>query len=351
LQQINCIDDVQGLESVSNGSIDYYAMNSYIAERFFNLGNYGDLVILPISILQKQNVFAGSENCSKELLSILNKAIASVPQTVIDGIIVKNTSSFYGIGKSSWQLNWIFLIVLLIVIILVLSIALFSIKRTLELRYKENASILESSALYLFSMRKEIARSVYSIMDYCNELDDEPQHRALEGQYIRAVLDNALVFDKFDSELKSEIYTRYDFICNLNMLFRPLCREKKLDFSIDLDAVPSCFKTDIKRFNQIFINLMILSVKFSGEGGSISISSELISPESSTKTVRILIKGSGFASKDPMQDYSMDDYFDFEEFSLDLSRRLLALMDSKLYASAVPETGTTFTVDFNFRQV
>lgn len=85
-------------DALINNKVSATFANSYVANYLISMPQYSDLYTINYGNLNEQVAFGISKKCDPILLSIINKALNSIPEETINGIIIKHS---YSKGKIS----------------------------------------------------------------------------------------------------------------------------------------------------------------------------------------------------------------------------------------------------------
>lgn len=91
---------------------------------------------------------------------------------------------------------------------------------------------------------------------------------------LQTLLNDMLDMSKIEkriAELHPERYEYEEFLDTIKAVFRPLCEQKKISFTVEDDAPHSALLVDKARLNQIFLNLISNAVRYTEEGGEVKL--------------------------------------------------------------------------------
>ncbi|MDY9921366.1 MAG: EAL domain-containing protein [Synergistota bacterium] len=80
-------------DALTENKVSATFANSYVANYLISLPRYSDLYTINYSDLNEQVAFGISKKCDTILISIINKALNSIPEETINGIIIKHSYS------------------------------------------------------------------------------------------------------------------------------------------------------------------------------------------------------------------------------------------------------------------
>lgn len=178
------------------------------------------------------------------------------------------------------------------------------------------------------------------------------------GKYLLALINDALDMSKIENDRMSIAVAAFctrEVIARLNDLLSPRAADKEIALSLSVNEnVPEFVVGDRLRIEQIFMNLLGNSVKYTKRGGHVSLELEKESESYGTAMLRCVIKDDGVGMSEEFQQ-RMFTPFEQEETSrerfeggtglgLSIVKRLIDLMDGSISCKSAPGEGTEFTV-------
>jgi CheY-like chemotaxis protein len=128
-------------------------------------------------------------------------------------------------------------------------------------------------------------------------------------------------------------------------------KEQKLEISIDRN-IPENLIGDDQRLAQVITNLLSNAMKFTPEGGRISLNARLLGEENGFYTIQIEVRDTGIGISAEQQnllfrpfqqvDSIMARRFGGTGLGLAISKRIVELMDGKIWVSSEPGKGSVF---------
>ncbi|MCI2106040.1 MAG: ATP-binding protein [Intestinimonas sp.] len=190
------------------------------------------------------------------------------------------------------------------------------------------------------------------IADYLSKIEES-------SQFLLGLINDILDMSKIESKvliLYPEPYNLRDFVRQVKTLFRPLCAQKQITFSITARDI-GWVLLDKLRFNQIFFNLLSNAVKFTPDGGQITFSILPMPAHGERLRKRFFIRDTGIGMSPEFQSH-MFEPFTQENASgvtgtsgtglgLAIVKNLVELMEGTIQVDSVPGRGTGFTVELD----
>ena len=415
-QVLFCDSPEEALAKLLSGKADAVLQNQYTADRILCKPIYENLQIVAAASVGDSQCLAClipvSEGQSNELseddallLSILNKGIASLDQSKVSFLIIRETAE-NAYQFTMWDMMYRYRFAGLIVLISLLMI-LFLLRRNrlllrkrseqlaAEQRAKElaaiNARMKEQQLLlmdslkraeegnrakttFLFNMSHDIRTPMNAILGFTElaarnkndmaRLSDCLEKIQASGKHLLQLINNVLDM----SEIESGTVTLTEDCCNLEECMEKVREtlqleidKKQLNFHADLSAVKNKWVyCDVLRFHQILFNLLNNAVKFSRTGGKILIAlSEKPCAIQNYAAYEIRVKDHGVGMS---QEFLTHIFEPFERehtstisqipgtgLGMSITKNLVDLMGGTIQVSSRPGQGTEFVLQFTFK--
>ncbi len=181
-----------------------------------------------------------------------------------------------------------------------------------------------------------------------------------------ALINDILDFSKVESgslTLESREFSVFPLIRELSAMFFTQATEKGLSLNLDVDeAVPHHVKGDETRLRQILINLISNAIKFTEKGEvSLHVSVHTLSPEQDVAELEFEVRDSGIGmSREQIgqlfKPFSQGDSSTTRKYGgtglgLAICKRLSEAMGGKVWATSLPEEGSSFFARVRFEVV
>lgn len=242
----------------------------------------------------------------------------------------------------------------------------------IEKAAKEAQAANEAKTRFLFNMSHDIRTPMNAIIGYANLLGDSLEKKELAAGYIEKIkasssmllslINYILEMARIESgkvALKVEEGNLKHFLEILKAVSEPQIAQKKLFFSWKLDAEHTSILCDVTKVREIILNIVSNAIKYTPEGGKISVAiEELPSEKEGYGTYRFTVEDNGIGMS--------EDYLPhiFEEFSrehtstesrvsgvglgLPIVKSLVDMMDGKIEVASRPGEGTRFDIILSF---
>ena len=154
------------------------------------------------------------------------------------------------------------------------------------------------------------------------------------SKFLLELINDVLDISKIESGkmvLTAEVYAQKDFEGYIQSVIGTQCESKGINFVLDVDWGGASLLVDTLRFNQIYLNLLSNSVKFTAAGGSVELRFKVLSKKNGQISLLSFVRDSGCGmSREFMK--SM-----FEPFSQEASNQKNGIIGTGLGLSIVKQ--------------
>jgi signal transduction histidine kinase/CheY-like chemotaxis protein len=194
-----------------------------------------------------------------------------------------------------------------------------------------------------------------------NSPEIEKNHYCLEkieqaSGHLLGIINDILDMSKIEAKKFELSYTEFDFERMLQKTTNVVnfkIEEKKQDFIIKIDKqIPHFIVSDEQRLSQVIINLLANAIKFSPEGGTITLSTHKIGEENNVCTLQIQVSDTGIGispeqQKKLFQSFEQADggiarKFGGTGLGLAISKNIVEMMEGKIRIESELGKGSTF---------
>ncbi len=232
-------------------------------------------------------------------------------------------------------------------------------------RAKEKAELgAKTKAEFLATMSHEIRTPMNGVIGMTSLLSQTKLSREQEeyvetirvsGENLLTVINDILDFSKIDQgkmRLENGKFDLYNAIEEVLTLLSPVAAKKNLEliFNKEVD-VPRYIYSDEKRLKQVLINLVNNAIKFT-EKGEVVINVIVKSINNANVELLFSVKDTGIGIPNDkidtlfemftQADSSMSRKFEGTGLGLPISKKLIGLMDGKIWVDSEPDKGSTF---------
>lgn len=325
------------------------------------------------------------ENSSAEMPLVIAQGKGAQPK---DGIRIKcdvpNNTWYFEIAP---QQGWITDTQIFLAVMAALVLACFvtttyyqlALKRHKERLYaqeiKKAADMAklanEAKTRFLFNMSHDIRTPMNAIMGFTELLDrdlhDEAKCRNYLGKIqssskmLLTIINQVLEMARIESgkmELNLGVMNIREVLNSLNTVFEPEFKDKNLHYSYKADLKHELVLADQTKFEEIILNIVSNSVKYTEPGGNVSVTLEETSVAHGKACYRITMADTGIGMQDTYLPHM------FEEFSrehtstetkvigtglgLAIVKSLVELMNGTIHVESKYGVGTKFVIELVF---
>lgn len=282
-----CLDDVL------NGKADYTLIPSNSAGIFLSHDKYSVLKSFFLTDTTYKYGFGVSNYASPMLLSIINKSLATITDDQRVQLMVDNISSASNRNVTiqdfifSHRVEIIFTVFILILIIFLLVIwnakRLNRLNQQLRTEAERADQASRAKSEFLSNMSHDIRTPMVAILsltelsleelDQPKQLQEDLSKIKTSGQFLLGLLNDVLDMSRIESgkmNLHPSVYTHAAFVGYMESISVPLCKQRGVQFDWDKGNTNFDVYVDITRFNQIFYNILSNAIKYTPEGGRVS---------------------------------------------------------------------------------
>ncbi|WP_299469317.1 ATP-binding protein [uncultured Gimesia sp.] len=230
----------------------------------------------------------------------------------------------------------------------------------------EAASRVKSE--FLANMSHEIRTPMTAVLGYTDLLIEESWGRPgslklLEvikrnGNYLLEIINDILDISKIESgnlTIETVPFSLMEKLKEIHSLMSVRAENQEIRFKLSFKGkIPVTIQSDPTRLKQILINLIGNAIKFTPDGGRVSMETSFLTTECGTPLLQFQVQdtGIGMTSKQMKSlyqpfvqaDTSTTRKFGGTGLGLAISRRLAEMLGGDLVCESVPKEGTTFTL-------
>lgn len=392
-------------EAVRDRKANMLIYNQYVAERELLRPQYDTLAVVPGATFSDASMISPvifKNGSYKEigdaaidpylnnplLISVLNKAIASIDEGSINNIVIKNTIGTYSSELSVQDFIYkykplLIAISVAVLFILFLTVSLYlnkrkSFTRLSEVNKKLTLAVAQADAAsrakstFLARMSHEIRTPMNAIIGIttlakANKKDGQRMDEYLDkisssSKVLLNIINDVLDMSAIENEKLHISYVPLDFkevLTALSAMYYTQCRGKGVRFSMVLSEVTvETLVGDALRLNQILMNLLSNAYKFTPPGGSVKLQVVQRMIKEKNVYMRFVVSDTGCGMTEEMQQRLFQP-FEQESSStalqhggsglgMSITKNLVDLMQGSIRVESRKDVGTTVTVELPF---
>lgn len=378
-EEVIYFTDIQeAVQAVEEGKIDFVYGLSTQLENELQVHTFVNLTPVTLYDSNIDICFALAKPVEPQLLTILNKAINSMSDKEKNVITETNTIStglrhvsLHGFIYTNplWAvgISTVFMILILAIILMVIYSRFKETRARDELEKAEATSRAKSQ--FLSQMSHEIRTPMNGIIGMAElgkKYADNPirarncfEKINLSSHHLLALVNDVLDMSKIESdkvELHEEKFNFGKLLRSLKAVFYAQAKLNKISFDMFLSGqLEEELIGDSMRLNQILTNLLSNALKFTPEGGSVSLYIEELRRNDSTMWIRFEVKDTGCGiAKENMkrifepfeQEYSgITRKYGGTGLGLPITKNLVEIMGGTLYVKSKINEGSSFYIE------
>ena len=410
-QGLNSIDNVikgaryitvasreEAMQAVKEGKADACYVYTYMAEKFVNQDMEGKLTYSILNRPVYDEYIYVQNTTDHELVSILNKCIKADDSHKLNELINKYTE--YNVSKITvsqfFRQNRVFATALLLAGIGFCLAIWFSTKnrkniqklsdtrlayneelqeknKQLEEAVKREERANRAKTEFLFNMSHDIRTPMNAILGFAalaqTHLDDrekimdylEKIHRS--GDNLLDLINNVLTMSKIENgkeTIHEEICDFIELNKSINVSFEESFRKKKQTFHQQIELTHTKLWADTTKIRQIFMNIVGNAIKYTPEGGTISlIVHEKPSEKPGYVNIETTIKDTGIGISKEFLPHIFDQFerernttasrIEGSGLGMAIVKKTVDLMGGEIHVESEPGKGTQVTVLLEYR--
>ena len=231
----------------------------------------------------------------------------------------------------------------------------------------------EAKTRFLFNMSHDIRTPMNAIIGFSELLEkhhDDPQKVLdyigkikLSSSVLLSLINYVLEMARIESgkaTLKEEIAYMDELKDILDSVFEPAVDKSGLKYSCDMDVVHNCILCDKTKIREILTNIISNSVKYTPEGGTISVKVKEIAPSDiGYATYRFVVEDNGIGMSEEYLPHIFEEFtrehtsteskVDGTGLGLPIVKSLVDLMKGTINVESREGQGTKFTIVLSFK--
>ena len=374
------------LDGIMKGEVDGTIMDSLRMELVTRNPKYKELTYVPLS--QDVTKCFGVHENNNALLLLLNRGLRIIGHNYGMDCSHKYMDGLYKYGAADFLREHIFAVALLTLLILgmiigVLTYSLRSIKKNSEKVKALNMKLTEAKnqaeaaneakTTFLNNMSHDIRTPMNAIIGFTALLEKNFANRELSASYLNKIksssnylldlINNILDLSRVESgkvELEESPWDVGDFDTNIGNFIEAQTKQKQLYFKKSSEVVHKHIYCDSTKLFEIFINILSNAVKYTPEGGSITMKTvELPCEQEGYCCLETSISDTGIGMSEEFLPHIFDEFTREKNtteckilgtgLGMAITKKYADLMGAKLKVTSELGKGSCFTITITHR--
>ena len=370
----------EGMNAVAAGKADCMFLNYYQANYYRSMSEYENFSYKSVENITQGIALGVQEGSDRLLLSILSKSLQRLSENELQSILGNNSVQKENLSLVLLMRRYPVLMSAVLAAAVILTGLVILLLVTSGRRKRRNLALIKAKqeaeaanrakSEFLSRMSHDIRTPLNGIigMTHIAGQQDNPERTAdclskidRSSKFLLGLVNDVLDMSKAESgkfELHPEPYRFEDFMNYIDAVIRPLCDSKnqKLTFNAPVDKNRAPL-VDILRLNQIYFNILSNAVKYTPEGGEITVTARetLIPPNRVRYDVSIRDSGIGISEEfqkvlfDPFTQEGRNDTSEMRGSGLGLAivRKILDAMGGSISVKSKLGEGSEFIFSFD----
>ncbi len=284
VEYIQYENELNAVEALMNQEIDCVHLNSYQTHFFQSRGKYLSLDYTLMPTLEYDFALGIGMNEDDELHSIISKGLNTISfediALIFDSCIEDNETYYFEMLYYQHPLLLVFIAVVIVSLFLITLLVILYTRRiqkkNTELSIAKNAQsdFLSRMSHDMRTPMNGILGISYLAKDKTDVKEMQKDFRQIEssGNLLLNLINDTLEMNKIESGkliLNPELCNEHQIFDSIFDTIRPLAQKKNINFIINIQDINwKYLKIDYKKLQQIFVNIIGNSIKFTPEGVS-----------------------------------------------------------------------------------
>lgn len=374
----------EALAAVNHGKADFIYGLSSLLEQDIQRHHFSNLI--PVTLVNELSKisFALKRPLDPDLLTVLNKAINNISSAEKSAIQNRNIISI-GINQFSltefiyanpMQFMGVVVFILLVLVVAIVLVARAKVKAAMiQSNLEKEKAANQAKSEFLSRMSHEIRTPMNGIvgmsaialqhLDNPDKVSDCLEKVTLSSKHLLALINDVLDMAKIESgkvEFKEEEFDFRKFLKDLENLYSVQTLSKGIHYeTILVGDLDERVKGDSMRLNQVLFNLLSNALKFTPNGGSITLRVSLLRQDEEKVWIRfdVIDTGCGIAEQNyekifesfEQENADINHTYGGTGLGLSIVKHFTELMGGSVQVTSAIGTGSTFSVELPFGKV
>ena len=283
--KMNQDDDNDPFDELRRGDIDGVICNKYLADYHMQMHKNKELEFLDIYLNMEDSCMAVRSGDSKELVTIINKAMLRLSDNEMNKLIQINAAeNKYELTFLDLVLNNIVLLLIGLILLIGLTALLLKFKNDkLRRLTMEAEEANKAKSEFLSRMSHDMRTPLVTVMGISDiainekrDIKDVEYFKQIisSSQYLLGLLNDILDMQRIESEqivLDNEIFKLSEIFDKVLTITETKAKEKNINLELAKGnvSVDKCYFGDAKRIVQILINILNNALKYTPKNGDV----------------------------------------------------------------------------------
>ncbi len=358
------------IDSVVSGESDLTLLNSYQVAIYQSNPKYTSLSYTVMPELQYSICSAVRDSCDSALLSLISKGLALIGQDKTNAIFRSSVQDASNLSLLTLLYRTPLLFVCLVIVLVLLVIGIPTTVIYMKVLSKKNRELRRASnakSEFVSKISHDIRTPLNGILGMTFLARSEPNSPKtseylekidFSGRFLLSLVNDILDMNKIGGagfELHPEAYPFEEFKVYIGAIIAPLCMKKSIAYIFDSIELKGAFYVDRLRFNQIFVNLLSNSVKYTNPGGYVHFSFANVSADSNFFIGDIIVEDNGIGISDEFQKKMFEPFTQEKDtlanmgsgMGLAIVKQLVLTMGGSIRVESNPGKGSRFIVSMS----
>lgn len=362
------------LDVVQKGQADATFINSWEYNYESKNARFQEMMEWESIRITSEVCLGGTRQSDLEVLSILEKTISQVPLQKISDIIATNLNmpyASYTFYDRVYEVKDEIIILSVIIAAIVIGLTIYVQVRKKYIKDLVVANKVKSE--FLSRMSHELRTPLNAIIGYADittqnakggntnqeVLLDNMGSIQKASEYLLGIIKDILDVQRMETGKitleKTEINPK-EYMATVVKMIQPMADENKIKFTYRMiNGAGNNYFMDGLRVQQILFNILYNAIKFTPEGGTVTMTSGIIEKNDNMATIQFVITDTGIGMSKEFMETKMFHKFAQENQDitspyegcgngLAICKQLVDLMDGEISCSSQQGKGTTFTI-------
>lgn len=353
--------------AIKSGETGCMIADNNIMQRYFS--EHSQDAELHFAYLDHPVSFAMAVSQNSTILqSILNKTITHIDGSKLTDAVTRNTYAAASYSFSDFIKHNIWIVIASLTCLLLLLALLFVVYRKNSIQHqKQLTAANQAKSEFLSRMSHDIRTPMNAIVNLTNMAKEETEDKiklandleriSISSEFLLGLINDILDMSRIENgklELSPSLYHYNELMSYLDGVIKPLCAQKKILFLCNMGDIGDLkdLWVDRTRFNQIFFNILSNAVKYTHEGGQVSLSIANKRGEKDCVYCDFIVQDNGcgmdesFLSKIflPFERANNTDAYEGTGLGLAITKSIVEAMSGSISVSSQVGVGTTVTI-------